>query len=149
MVDAREPEIKPAQGRGENEPPATEEWEGPYKIESTDYEGEVTWAHRGGTTGRTRTRVFQLPEGLAFSVAQCQGIAGKERDLLDGRKRGKLIQLPISTALLALDEPDPQLEALCLDGWTRTYILDSIGYEHQPKKSFAEAAGILIREVAP
>ena len=149
LVQNRPADIKPAKGRGENEPPAADEWEGPFTTAQETYEGEATWVHRGGATGRSRTRVFQLPQGLAFSDALCAAIAAIHRDLLAGRKRGKLIQLAITDALLAIDTPLPQIEVLCLDGWTRTYLLDSLSWEHQSDRAFCEAAGILIQEVAP
>ncbi|MGD1941877.1 MAG: hypothetical protein ACFB0G_11250 [Leptolyngbyaceae cyanobacterium] len=149
LINARPPEFRPATGRGENEPPSAEEWEGPFYTNTQDYQGEVTWVHRGGATGRSRTRTFLLPQGLAFSVAQCEAIAAMHRDLLAGRQRGRLIQLALSDALLAIDTPLPELEVLCLDGWTRTYLLDSPTWEHQSDRSFCEAIGILIKEVAP
>jgi hypothetical protein len=149
LVDSRPPEFKLAKGRGENQPPPADEWEGPYLVESADYSAEVSWVHRGGATGRDRTRTFQLPDGLGFSNGQCGLMAARHRDLLAGRKRGKLIQLVISNALLTLDTPLPQIAVTCLDGYTRTYLLDGMAFEHQRDRHFCEAAGILIKEVAP
>lgn len=149
LIQPRPADYKPAQGQGKNEPPNAETWDGPYLLSEANYEGEVTWVHRGGATGRTRTRTFQLPDGLAVSNAQCEAIAAIHRDLLAGRKRSRLIQLALSDALLALDTPLPQIEVLCLDGWTRTYLLDAVAFEHQSDRAFCEALGILIEEVAP
>ncbi|MEO1208610.1 MAG: hypothetical protein AAFX78_03625 [Cyanobacteria bacterium J06638_20] len=149
LVQNRPADIRPAKARGENEPPSAEEWEGPFTAAQQDYQGEVTWVHRGGATGRSRTRTFLLPQGLAFSVAQCEALSTIHRDLLAGRQRGRLIQLALSDALLALDTPLPQLEVLCLDGWTRTYLMDSPTWEHQSDRAFCETVGILIKEVAP
>ena len=149
LVQNRPADIKPAKARGENDPPAVDEWEGPFTTAQEIYEGEVTWQHRGGATGRTRTRTFQLPQGLAFSDALCAEIAAILRDLLAGRKRGRLIQIALSDALLALDTPLVQIAVTCLDGWVRTYLLDTQAFEHQRDRVFCEGAGILIQEVAP
>ncbi|MEM9118518.1 MAG: hypothetical protein AAGD09_11615 [Cyanobacteria bacterium P01_F01_bin.56] len=149
LVDARPPEFIPAKGKGENEPPPADEWEGPYKTEFQDYAAEVTWVHRGGATGRNRTRTFQLPDGLGFSNGQCNYMATQWRNILPGRKRGRLVQLKLSNALLTLDAPFPEIQVLCLDGYIRTYLLDGIAFEHNNLSHFGEAVGILIKEVAP
>lgn len=140
-------ERRPARTPGENAPPATEEWDGPYNEVEVTYEGEATWQHRGGVTGRNRTRPpYQLPQGLAFSVAQCQSIAGKIRDLLDGRKRGYIIKLPISDALLALDRPLFQLRVTEPSERVVDFLCDAVTWEHQPRTAYVECLGILIAD---
>ncbi|MBE7384363.1 MAG: hypothetical protein F6J95_023490 [Leptolyngbya sp. SIO1E4] len=139
----RPAEFRPALGKGENAPPSPDTWDGPYSESEKTFEGEATWTHRGGVSGRVRKRVFQLPEGLAISDAQCSAIAALERDLLVGRKRGKLLQLPITDALLAIDAPLFRV-AVVDGGTTYQYLADAIAWEHQTDRAFVECAGILI-----
>lgn len=147
LVIDRQPERRPAEGRGKNEPPAPEEWEGPWLPKESEYEGEAYWQHRGGYVGEDRIRPYQIPQGLAVSDDQCIVIAGIQRDLLDGRKQGRLLRLPIVDELLDLDFPLFQARITFSDTETRTYLIDSLSWEHQPSAAFCAAFGILLGEV--
>lgn len=147
LVIDKPPESRPAAGKGKNEPPAPEEWEGPYSPEDSDYEGEAYWQHRGGYVGNDRTRGYTLPDGLAVSDAQCVIIAIIHRDLLDGRKRGRVLQLPITDELLAIDFPLFQARITLSDSETYTYLVDSLNWEHQPDSAFVAGFGILLGQV--
>lgn len=141
LIPSKPPIVEPATQKGKNTPPRSEYWT-QYADSEEAFEGSATWVHRGGATGRDRTRPpYQIAQGLAFSTDQCNGLAAKHRDLLDGRKRQHRLEFPITNALLAIDEPFPRIDVV--DGAvTRQYLADALTWIHEQGQSYVECLGI-------
>ena len=133
----------PGVGRqGENAPPATEYWEGPFIESEQHHSGEATFTHPGGSSGRTRTVPVDVPFG--FSDSQCQTIAEKKRDLAVGEYRGYLIKLPITDALIDTDFPLFQVDVVLPTGQTRRYLANGVSWEHTQDEAAVLCQGIWI-----
>ena len=129
---------------GTTTPPQPDFYEGPYTETIQEISGEATWVHTGGTTGRTRKDLKQIPYG--FSDAQMVGLAELHRDLAIARQNGAIIPLPITDSLLAIDYPLFQVNVTRGDT-TWKYLADGLQYDHQYEQSRAGCTGILIEKV--
>ncbi|MEO0533231.1 MAG: hypothetical protein AAF215_05125 [Cyanobacteria bacterium P01_A01_bin.123] len=126
-------------GRGENAPPATEYWEGPFVEEEQQYIGQATFTHPGGSSGRTRTFPITVPFG--FSNAQCTTMATLHRDLAVGEYRGMEIKIPITDALIDADFPLFQVDVID-GGTTYKFLANGVSWEHTPTESAVYCQGI-------
>ena len=133
------PSAPSAGGRGENAPPATEYWEGPFVETEKQYSGQATFTHPGGSSGRTRTAPITVPFG--FSNAQCAAMAALHRDLAVGEYRGMSIKLPITDALIAADFPLFQIDVID-GGTTYSYLANGVSWEHTPNESAVYCQGL-------
>jgi hypothetical protein len=136
-------DYRPPEGRGANAPSTPDAWDGPYENNEVDYEGEATWIHPGGATGRNRIMPpYQLPDGLAFSNLQCQETAGKIRDLIAGRYRGRTISLALSNALLAINKPLFWLAVTEEDSTVVNYLCNAVQWVHLLDESVVIVEGM-------
>lgn len=127
---------------GDTQPPATEYFQAATATEA-HYEGETTWTHPGGATGRTRERLYTLP--VAFSDTHCAEMASRHRDLLVGNAKARVLPLPLSDALLAAP-PLFQVDVIHPNGTTYHYLADALSFAHETTSSAATAVGIYIGE---
>lgn len=130
----------PQSDTGSTQPPRTELWTGVATQKERHYEGTATWTHPGGSTGRTRKRLYTVPFG--FSNQQCALLAGLHRDLLVGRHYGYEIELPISDALLTAG---PLFQVNVVDGSTTYRLLaDSASWGHTETRASVYCTAILL-----
>jgi len=130
---------------GTTQPPATELFESA-TADELHYEGEATWTHPGGSTGRTRERLYTLP--VAFSDVHCQAMAERHRALLVGNSKARVLPLQITDALLAAP-PLFQVDVIHPTGTTYHYLADALSFAHNTTSSAATAIGIYIGETTP
>lgn len=120
-----------------NTPPTTEFFSVTNEAEQ-HYEGEASFIHPGGATGRNRQRLFTVPFG--FSDAQMVLMASKHRDLLRGRHRGDEIELAINDALLT-SPPLPRVD-VSFNGDAFKYLGDALSFESTQTRATAHCLGI-------
>lgn len=129
---------------GSTQPPQIEYRAATSNVRESLLEGKAEFDHRGGATDRERPRPFQVPYG--FTEAQMNAIAKKQGALLTGRHQGKLIQVPISNALLAIDYPLPRID-VDEGSITRSYIADALTYIHENERAYIQFAGIWVGDL--
>lgn len=128
-------------GTGENQPPRAELWDGGIITEDVEYQATVNYTQPGGSSGRTRKRLYTVPYG--FSQAQCETLAQLHLKLVAGQHRAVAVEMPVTDALLtapplfAFDVVEPS-------GRRCHYRADSLAWEHSADTCKAAATGILV-----
>lgn len=126
---------------GENQPPRAELWDGGIITEDVEYQATANYTQPGGSTGRTRKRLFTLPYG--FSQSQCQAMALLQIKLIAGRHRAVAVEMPVTDALLSA----PPLFAFNIvhpDGAIYHYRADGVTWEHTADTCKVACSGILV-----
>ena len=126
---------------GENQPPRAELWDGGIITEDVEYQATANYTQPGGSTGRTRKRLFTLPYG--FSQSQCEAMALLQIKLIAGRHRAVAVEMPVTDALLSA----PPLFAFNIvhpDGAIYHYRADGVTWEHTADTCKVACSGILV-----
>lgn len=126
---------------GENQPPRAELWDGGIITEDVEYQATANYTQPGGSTGRTRKRLFTVPYG--FSQLQCETMALLQIKLIAGRHRAVAVEIPVTDALLSA----PPLFAFNIvhpDGVIYHYRADGIAWEHTADSCKVACSGILV-----
>lgn len=120
--------------------PAVQTYQRPGNESQFQIEGEKNFAHPGGNIGRDRERTWQIDPGI--SQAQLEDIALVKGALAWGRAQSRILELPVSPALAAIDYPNWRIDityparidritAATLDpARTETYLVDSMVWTH-------------------